>query len=195
MRGARFSLAPASMKRRVGSVRDYNIRASHTRRSTRSKRDTDSTSTSTSGGMALPNLPRKEASDMNKTQDARTPGPWHLKDTGEVCSTDPMFPVPVCDINAAFWRNLRASGAQGMPPGMIDSAENCCIANGTFIVLACNSHDTLTAQVAALAEALRRISDHETRSDRRKRGMVDISEVESLQRTARAALALVKAGA
>lgn len=40
-----------------------------------------------------------------------------------------------------------------------------------------------------LLEALRRIAEWEYRSDRRARGMVDASEVESIKRIARSALA------
>jgi hypothetical protein len=40
-----------------------------------------------------------------------------------------------------------------------------------------------------LLEALRRIADHESRADRRHRGMVDMSELQDLQRVARSAIA------
>jgi hypothetical protein len=52
----------------------------------------------------------------------------------------------------------------------------------------------LLAQNAALAEALRRIAEHEYRADRRHRGMVDVTEVEGLIRTARTALAAAQEG-
>ena len=51
--------------------------------------------------------------------------------------------------------------------------------------------DLLTRAAAALTEkdeALRRIAEHESRSDRRHRGMVDASELTDLQRIARTAL-------
>jgi hypothetical protein len=61
----------------------------------------------------------------------------------------------------------------------------------------CHAYGTLLCPRTApdfsregLVKALKRIRDSEPRSDRRKRGMVDISEVESLQRTARVALDL-----
>lgn len=55
-------------------------------------------------------------------------------------------------------------------------------------------HARLSSQVAALKEALRRIAEHESRADRRHRGMVDASEIQDLQRTARAALSAVEEG-
>lgn len=58
-------------------------------------------------------------------------------------------------------------------------------ANAALIVRAVNMHEELI-------RALQRIADHETRNDRRQRGMVDVSEIEGLQRIARAVLA--KAG-
>jgi hypothetical protein len=46
----------------------------------------------------------------------------------------------------------------------------------------------MTEPVRALVFALERIRDHEVRADRRKRGMVDVSEIEDLQRIARYAV-------
>lgn len=46
----------------------------------------------------------------------------------------------------------------------------------------------LEARYTVAVGALTRIAEHETRADRHKRGMVDVSEVEDLQRIARAAL-------
>ena len=43
-------------------------------------------------------------------------------------------------------------------------------------------------------EALRRIAGHESRADRRKRGMVDQSEVADLQRIARVAIRKIGEG-
>ncbi len=48
--------------------------------------------------------------------------------------------------------------------------------------------DHLRTINAELLAALERIANHETRGDRRRGGMVDISEVTDLQRTARAAI-------
>lgn len=50
------------------------------------------------------------------------------------------------------------------------------------VARAVNAHDELVA-------ALERIAFHESRSDRRHKGMVDVSEIADLQRIARAALA------
>jgi hypothetical protein len=47
----------------------------------------------------------------------------------------------------------------------------------------------LRAELAALREAHRRIAEHQSRADRRHRGMVDASEVQDLQRISRTALA------
>ncbi len=52
--------------------------------------------------------------------------------------------------------------------------------------------DEARKHLARCVAALERIANHETRSDRRKRGMVDVSEVADLQRIASAALAAVK---
>jgi len=48
--------------------------------------------------------------------------------------------------------------------------------------------NTALEQLFKLETALRRIADHEIRSDRRQRGMVDRTEVEDLQRVATLAL-------
>lgn len=105
---------------------------------------------------------------------ARTPGPWALDSDGrgEIVSLDPMFPVPICDMRIAFWRNLRASAAHGMRPGEIDAAIQIKLSDAAFIVLACNAHDALTARVAELtaqrdrlAEALDGIVDYITKPD------------------------------
>ena len=49
-------------------------------------------------------------------------------------------------------------------------------------------------RVRALVLALERIRDHECRADRRKRGMVDVSEVEDLRRIARYAVTQFELG-
>jgi len=46
----------------------------------------------------------------------------------------------------------------------------------------------LIAEAPAMVEALRRIAEHESRADRRHRGMVDVEEVAGLRLIARVAL-------
>lgn len=54
-------------------------------------------------------------------------------------------------------------------------------------------HDArLIAAAPDMLAALRRIANHETRADRRSRGMVDADEVETLQRIARTILRAVE---
>jgi len=48
--------------------------------------------------------------------------------------------------------------------------------------------DSLHDSLQTFLDALGRIAKHEIRSDRRKKGMVDISEVQDLQRIAQTAL-------
>ena len=87
---------------------------------------------------------------------ARTPGPWALDDEGrgEIVSLDPMFPVPICDMRIAFWRNLRASAAHGLKAGEVDEAIQLKLNDAAFIVETCNAHDGLVAENARLREAL-----------------------------------------
>lgn len=120
------------------------------------------------------------------TAPKRTPGPWRVSSDlgafnidGEYngdgqTSPSGTFMVAHCPHSFALHGK--------------DEAE----ANAAFIVEACNAHDSLVAQRDALAEALRRIEEHEYRADRRHRGMVDESEIQGLMRTARAALAALE---
>ena len=50
----------------------------------------------------------------------------------------------------------------------------------------------LIAAAPAMYEALERIANHEYRTDRRHRGMIDISEIQTLERIARVALAAAR---
>lgn len=50
----------------------------------------------------------------------------------------------------------------------------------------------IIAAAPDLLAALERIANHEWRADRRKRGMIDVFEVETLARIARAAIAKAK---
>ena len=60
----------------------------------------------------------------------------------------------------------------------------CPVCNGTYTVDICPTH----AAAQRMLEALERIANHESRADRRHRGMVDASELADLQRIARAAI-------
>lgn len=48
------------------------------------------------------------------------------------------------------------------------------------------------AAAPAMYEALERIANHEYRTDRKHRGMIDISEIQTLERIARVALAAAR---
>jgi len=102
---------------------------------------------------------------MDKTE--HTPGPWNV---------------------TAIGNNYDHHG--------IYADEGPC-AQGTDI---CNTvygaaNARLIAAAPELLAALEQIAEHEYRADRRHRGMVDVEEVETLRRIARAALALVEKGA
>lgn len=105
-----------------------------------------------------------------------TPGPWSVEES------DPYIYIE--------------TELFGDPPGGI--------APGTYTVallrdgFPVSSPDVVRANARLIAaapellEALERIANHEYRSDRRARGMVDVDEIESLKRTARAAIAKAK---
>jgi hypothetical protein len=55
-------------------------------------------------------------------------------------------------------------------------------------------NEALRAQVKALMKAAERIANHETRADRRHRGMVDMAELDDLRRIARIAIRAAEGG-
>ena len=70
-----------------------------------------------------------------------------------------------------------------------------CNGNLAAAMMAATTHEELAhiyvhtaSREQKLKAALKRISDHEHRADRRHRGMVDVSEVDTLKRIAREAL-------
>lgn len=102
-----------------------------------------------------------------------TPEPWALRH-------DPMNPNP------------RIFGSDGSLVVIISEGRAFAKqteANAARIVACVNSCKGINPEaVPELLEALRRIAEHETRADRRAKGMCDISELEDMQRIARLAM-------
>ena len=103
-----------------------------------------------------------------------TPGPWKLVNLGDealIVANGHSGEREVAIVARADSSGKRQARSLGMM-----SERECAEAR-------------LISAAPEMFEALCRIAEHESRADRRKTGMVDVSEMESLQRIARLAVA------
>lgn len=111
-----------------------------------------------------------------------TPGPWHA--TFYIYQDDPAAPTG---------RRAQIVSDSANVGGIMDGAYIAANGAGVCEVRRHNASAAADARLIAAAPemlgALKRIADHEYRADRRHRGMVDVEEVETLRRIARAFLA------